>query len=187
MGKKLILLSCILGTGLFAQEKTVIRPGLIKTTLTISPSKSLATSNSYFYMHGILEGYLSPSVSVSGEGYFYQGMISGLKSEFAHNHSLFFGLSKHVVKKNLDFHLGLQPGLNFTRLSLPDDGIFLTMKTSVNPSMSAIAGVNYFAGKYIHFFIQSRLVLAENNTGIAKNISDLRFSAGLGFNINALK
>ncbi|MGV3630412.1 MAG: hypothetical protein ACO1O6_04375 [Bacteroidota bacterium] len=185
MGKKLILLFCLSGLSLHAQEESVIRAGLIKTTLTISPSKSLSSPNSYFYLHGMLEGYLSKSISVSGEGYFYQGMIKGAASEFSRNHSLFFGFSKHWTKNNLDFHIGLQPGVSFTELA-PGPSV-MSPKTSVNPSVSAIAGLNYFAGKYIHFFIQSRLVLAEHQTDIARNISDLRFSAGLGFNINTMK
>ena len=185
MGKRIILYFCLAAFPAFAQEESVIRPGLIKTTLTISPSKSLTSPNSYFYLHGILEGYLSKSVSVSGEGYFYQGMIKGTKSEFSHNHSLFFGLSKHFTKNNLDFHIGVQPGVSFTQLA--SDSLILKARTSVNPTFSMIAGVNYFVGKYIHFFVQSRLVLAEHQTDLPRNISDLRFSAGLGFNINALK
>ncbi|MCE3294961.1 MAG: hypothetical protein K0R65_675 [Crocinitomicaceae bacterium] len=185
MGKKLILFFCLTGFSALAQEESLIRAGLIKATLTISPSKSLSSPNSYFYLHGILEGYLSESVSVSGEGYFYQGMIKGNKSEFAYNHSLFFGLSRHFTKNNLDFYIGMQPGVSFTQLA--SDSLILKAKTSVNPSVSAIAGLNYFVGKYIHFFIQSRLVLAEHQTDLPRNISDLRFSAGLGFNINALK
>lgn len=185
MGKKLIVLCCLAGFSAFSQEESVIRAGLVKTTLTISPSKSLTSPKSYFYLHGILEGYLSKSISVSGEGYFYQGMIKGNKSNFSYNHSLFFGFSKHFTKNNLDFHVGLQPGVSFTQLAA--DSLVLSPKTSVNPSLSAIVGLNYFVGKYLHFFIQSRLVLAEHQTDYARNISDLRFSAGLGFNINTIR
>lgn len=185
MGKKLIVCCFLASFSAFAQEESVIRAGLIKTTMTISPSKSLTSPNSYFYLHGMLEGYLSKSISVSGEGYFYQGMIRGNKSDFSYNHSLFFGFSKHWTKNNLDFHMGVQPGVSFTQLA--SDSLILQAKTSVNPSFSAIVGLNYFAGKYLHFFIQSRLVLAEHQTDAARNISDLRFSAGLGFNINTLK
>ncbi len=185
MGKKLILCCCLTALVASAQENSVVRAGLIKTTLTISPSKSLSSSNSYFYLHGILEGYLSDNVSVSGEGYFYQGLVKGKTSEFSYNHSLFFGLSRHFVKNNLDFHIGVQPGLNFTRLAASPE--LLSPGLGVNPTASALIGLNYFAGKYIHFFIQSRLVLGEHQRDAARNISDLRFSAGLGFNINALK
>ncbi len=187
MGKKIIVVFCLISGLSFAQNESVIRAGLIKTTLTLSPSKSLSTSNKYFYLHGILEGYLTNSLSFSGEGYLYRGKISGGASDFYDNHALFFGFSKHFVKGNLDFHLGIQPGLSFTKVRPPYDNVWDNTKMTVNPLFSGLVGVNYFVGKYVHFFLQTRLVLGEHQSDYPINISDLRLSAGLGFNINSLK
>lgn len=190
MGKKLSLIIFLVVTNLFAQENSVIRPGLIKTSMTISPSKLLSTSNSYFYLHGFLEGYLNEKISVAGEGYFYQGIINEARSDFKYNHALFFGFSRHFTKNNFDFYLGIQPGVMITKINPPYfnyDNIWDNTKIAVNPSVSALMGINYFVGKYVHFFIQSRLVLAEHQTDYPKNISDLRISAGLGFNLNTMK
>lgn len=186
MGKKLSLIVILVVTNVFAQEKSVIRAGLIKTSMTISPSKLLSTSNKYFYLHGFLEGYLNEKISVTGEGYFYLGMINKARSDFKYNHSLFFGFSRHFTKNNFDFYLGIQPGVMITKINPPVDYFWDNTKTAVNPSVASIVGINYFAGKYVHFFVQSRLVLAEHQTDWPKNISDLRFSAGLGFNLNTM-
>jgi hypothetical protein len=188
MGKKLIFIA-ILSLSLTAnsQEKSVIRAGLIKTTMTISPSKSLSSKNSYFYLHGLLEGYLNEKISVSGDGYFYQGMINEGRSDFKYNHSLFFGFARHFTKNNLDFYLEGQPGVMITKINPPYDNIWDNTKTAVNPAFSASMGINYYVGKYMHLFAQTRLVLAEHTTDYPRNISDLRFSAGLGFNINTLR
>ncbi|MFN5418224.1 MAG: hypothetical protein ACK5B9_14295 [Flavobacteriia bacterium] len=181
----------LVATNLFAQENSVIRPGLIKTSLTISPSKLLSTSNSYFYLHGFLEGYLNEKISVAGEGYFYQGIINEGRSDFKYNHALFFGFSRHFTKNNFDFYLGIQPGVMITKINPPYDNMWDNVwdnsKAAVNPSVSALMGINYFVGKYVHFFVQSRLVLAEHQTDYPRNISDLRISAGLGFNLNTMK
>lgn len=187
MGKKIIVVFCLISSFGFTQNESVIRSGLIKTTLTLSPSKSLATSNKYFYLHGLLEGYLTDKLSFSGEGYLYRGMISDGISDFRYNHSLFFGFSKHIVKKNLDFHFGIQPGLSFTKVRPLYDNVWDNSKMTLNPLFSGIVGVNYFVGKYLHFFLQTRLVLGEHQSYYALNISDLRLSAGLGFNINTMK
>ena len=156
---------------------------MIKTTLTISPATQLKSSKSYFHLHGILEGYLSESISLSGEGYYYEGGISGA-NEFRFNHA---GFSKHFVKNNLDFYIGIQPGISFTKIRLNSPENAGKEKMGTNPSFSSVVGVNYFVGKYVHFFIQSRLVLSHHNTDVYRSINELKFSGGLGFNINTLK
>ncbi len=188
MGKKLIFISILsLSLTAISQEKSVIRAGLIKTTMTISPSKSLNSKNSYFYLHGLLEGYLNEKISVSSDGYFYQGMINDARSDFKYNHSLFFGFARHFTKNNLDFYILAQPGVMITKINPSFNFIWDNTKTAVNPAFSASLGINYYVGKYMHLFAQTRLVLAEHTTDYPKNISDLRFSAGLGFNINSIR
>jgi hypothetical protein len=188
MGKKLIILSLFsVSFAVLSQDQTVIRPGLLKTTMTISPSKSLSSKNSYFYLHGLLEGYLSKKISVSGDGYFYQGMINEARSDFNYNYSLFFGFARHFTKNNLDFYIACQPGVMITKINPPFDFFWDNTKTAVNPAFSTSLGINYYVGKYMHLFAQTRLVLAEHNTDYPKNISDLRFSAGLGFNFNSIR
>lgn len=178
-----LLILCLLN--LKSQEE-VIRPGLIKAMATISPSKMFGYNESYFYLHGNLEGYLSKNVSVAGEGYLFLGEQTSAVHAFQFNHNLFFGMSYHITKGNSDLYFGVQPGVGIAKLNT-DSVKVPVAHTGVDPVFSAIAGYNYFVGKYFNFFIQTRYIAGEHNYDKHKTLSEIRFSAGLGFNINTLK
>jgi hypothetical protein len=179
----LILTFCIPVLGGFAQD--IIRPGLISARLTISPSRMLSNSQSHFYLHGNLEGYLTERLSLSGEGYYYLGSLSS-ESDFNFNHSGFFGASWHFLKKNNDLYVGIQPGIAITQLSESVSGDTPT-DTGVNPLFSAVVGYNLFVNRAFHFFLQTRIIAGQHNVDVHKDLAEFRFSAGLGFNLNAVK
>lgn len=168
-----------------AQEKIMVDKGLLRAQLTLSPSRMLSGEQTNFYLHGNVEGYLSSTLSLAGEGYYYLGSQS-VQSIFDYNHSLFFGASWHFVHNSHDIFLGLQPGLSITRLSEANNNLALTHK-GANPLFSWVMGYNYYVNEIFHFFIQTRLILGEHNYDLHKNLSELRLSAGLGFNFNAGK
>lgn len=145
-----------------------------------------ADKNSYFYLHGNLEGFLEDNVSLSGEGYLSLGNTSSVKSKFDYNHSLFCGINWHFTRKNNDLYIGIQPGLSFTKLSSVENNL-ATTSNGVNPLFSTVVGYNFYLNKFFHFFLQSRLVIGKHGYDMSKNLSELRFSAGLGFHINAIK
>ena len=169
-----------------AQDAQIIRKGLLRAQGTISTSRMLSVSESNFYLHGNLEGYVSEKISFAGEVYYSLGNISGKNSSFDYNHSLFFGSSYHITKKNSDLYFGIQPGVSFTKLK--EDAILMDVRhAGVNPLFSSLIGYNFYVNKFFHFFLQSRLVLGQHNFDVHKDLSEIRFSAGLGFNINAIK
>ena len=179
----MIMLSYIAGK---AEEPSIVRKGLLRTTLTISPAILFKSKQSMFYLHGNFEGYISKKLSVGGETYFSLGNASSNVSTFKFNHNIFFGASYHFVKNNNDFYLGLQPGISITRLVLTPESIH-SPKTGVNPLISAVIGYNYYVHKYFHFFVQTRFIAGQHLYNIRKDLSEFRFSAGLGFNLNAIK
>jgi len=187
MGKisNAFLLLIILITSVTLAQESNIKDGLIKTHLTLSPSSMLNKNGSYFYLHGGLSYYVSPKISVDGEGYYLLGAFSDEKV-FKYNHNLFFGASKHFTKKNNDLYVGIQPGVSITKLSETANN-FKTTKTGINPVASIVVGYNYYVNKYFHFFIQSRLIGGEHLYDINKNLNEFRFSAGLGLNLNTKK
>lgn len=190
MGKKistfLVLFLSVMAGKTSAQDPTIIRKGLIRAQLTISPSYMFSDQRSYFYLHGNLEGYVSDRISLAGEGYYYLGDLSTGKSPIDYNHSAFFGAAYHFTKKNNDLYIGLQPGLSITKLSDTTNSVSQAT-LGANPLFSPVIGYNFYVNKVFHFFIQSRLVLGEHNYDKPKNLSEFRFSAGLGFNINTIK
>jgi len=174
-----------LALNLSSQNNEIIRPGLIRAMATLSPSKMLSDRGAYFYLHGNLEGYLSKNISVCGEGYYFLGsQNSNSNIDFMHN--LFYGFSYHVIKNNHDLYFGIQSGMAFVKLKASETGL-TSSSLGADPVFSTIAGYNFYVNKVFHFFIQSRIIIGEHNYDQNKNISEFRFSAGLGFNINAVR
>jgi len=182
--KKLIRLLLILTMGLVSAQtfsQDLIRAGLVRTQLTISPSYLFSEKQSYFYLHGNLEAYLDKKLSIAGEGYYFLGSLSANKNIFSFNHNLFLGASYHFVKKNNDFYLGLQSGISITKLNAQENNLAQSL-TGINPLFSSVIGYNLYVHKRLHFFVQPRFVFGEHNFDLHKNLTEFRFSAGLGFN-----
>ncbi|MFN8295371.1 MAG: hypothetical protein U0T69_04205 [Chitinophagales bacterium] len=167
-----------------AEEPSVIRKGLLKTQITISPAVFFKNKQSLFYLHGNVEGFVTCKISVTGDAYMSLGNTGVAAPTFKFNHNIFFGASYHITKKNNDFYLGLQPGISITKVILLSDNT-KPAKTGVNPVVAIVIGYNYYVHKYFHFFVQSRFVTGQHLYNTRKDLSEFRFSAGLGFNINA--
>jgi len=168
-----------------AQDSSTIRPGLLSTQLTLSPSHMFCDNQTYIYLHGAFEGYLSKKVSVTGEVYYNMAGTSG-KNTFEYNHSLFFGSSYHFTHVDNDLYIGIQPGISLTKINA-DANKIASSDFGVNPLVSALVGYNYFAGSIFHFFLSSRYIMGNHNYNVHKSLSEIRLSAGLGFNINTGK
>lgn len=179
-------LAVLLGLQSTAQTNNFIRPGLIRTQLTLSPGYRFAAKESFFYAHGTSEAYLERNVSLAGEGYFGIGTVSTTKGTFDHNHSLFFGINKHFVAGNNDFYIGFQPGVSYIKLNadvneLPISG------GGIAPIVSGVFGYNYYVTRMFHFFVQGRLMTGQHNYNQRTDLTEFRISAGLGFNINTIR
>lgn len=167
----------------FTQNTAIVRTGLLRAQLTISPGYLLETSNSSYYLHGNFEGYLSERLSLSGEGYY--SLQNSDDNIFEYNHNTFFGVSWHFIKFSNDLYIGFQPGFSFAKLN-PEINKLPQTGTGVSPLMSAVVGYNFYLNNFFHFFIQSRFIAGDYNFDMHRSLAELRFSAGLGFNIHAL-
>lgn len=179
---KLVFLLFIWAASGNATAQDVIKRGLVRMQLTISPAYNTSVSTGYFYLHGNAEVYLEKKISVAGEAYYYLGSLASGRRHFDINHSLFFGPSYHFLKKNSDLFAGIQPGIAITRLDAKENGL-PAANTGVNPLISPVIGYNFYVNRVFHFFIQSRLVIGEHNYDMHKGLTEFRVSAGLGFNL----
>lgn len=170
----------------FGQTDEIIRPGLIRATATLSPSYMFGNKQTFFYLHGNLEGYLTNSISAVGEGYAYLGNQSSDLSQIAYNHSLFFGISKHLVSKQHDAYIGIQPGISFTKMDAENNQLN-TSRLGVNPLVSAVLGYNFYVNSVFHFFMQTRIIGGQHVYDKAQNLAEFRFSAGLGFHLQTIR
>lgn len=181
-----LLLVLLLVNKAVAQEKNYIRAGLISTQLTLSPTYMFSEKSSSFSLHGSAEVFITSRLSAAGESYYNLGNLGRNAGSFQHNHSLFWGASWHFSKNNNDLYIGLQPGISISKLYANRINVAKT-QLGVNPLFSTVVGYNFFLYDFFHFFVQTRWVYGEHHYDKFVNISDLRLSAGLGFNLNLLK
>jgi len=171
-----------------AQQEIYIRPGLLATSLTISPSLMLNQKEKNVYLTGFFEGYLDKRISFRGEG----NLIVGGFGEIPFYEKGFrttAGVLIHVNKKNLDAHVGLMPGIYIARLTsniTPTNDLVV----SVAPVISLNAGGTFYMWKYAHVFMNityTSTSYPKVDVNINGRADELMLSVGLGFNFNALK
>lgn len=177
-----------------AQSSDFIRSGLIRSQLTLSPSCLLNERQQYFYLHGTLEVYTEKNISVAGDSYIFLNTLTNSQSRYEYNHSTFFGMNYHFVNHLSDFYVGIQPGCSFTKLSsgnnsslIIEPAVPVVTHAGVNPLLSIAVGYNCYIHKYFNLFLQARFVTGQHSYDIQQQLTDLRFSAGLGFNVNTMK
>lgn len=167
-------------------QNEIVDTGLISTKLTLTPSVLLQQKESTFYVHGAGTYYLSPKVSIDGEGYYQLGKISSENPTFEFNHNLFFGAARHFTANDNDFYLGLQPGVSIAKVSKEISNLE-KRNVGVNPVASITAGYNFYVNSYFHFFFQTRYIAGSHKYDMAQSLSEFRFSAGLGLNLRTIK
>ena len=199
MKKIIFLLAVTLSVveGSFAQQDTgrYIRKGLIRSMATISAGEMTKENASTISIHGCLEYYVADNVSLRGGSYY------SLKSgplEF--NHSIFSGASYHFNTKNhFDPYLTIEPGIAISKRTDWSNAVFdmpvpyyysIKPKAEINPLISTALGFNFYFQRWFHLFGETRYISGKHiSTDGASTLSlnELRFSFGLGFNLNLLK
>jgi len=201
--KLLITLSIILNTICVSADEFVpasslpennqfIHKGLIRAQGTISLGSMFKPAVTNVYIYGNVEGYLDPKISIRGDSYWFLNSLGSTKP-FSFNHSIFFGGSYHLKTNNhFDPYIGLQPGISITQLNGPEifgENVISYMYPPVpkaNPLLSGVVGFNYYATKFFHFFLEARYVGGKHMSGFSApySLNELRFSFGLGYNLN---
>ncbi|MDZ4822733.1 MAG: hypothetical protein SH856_04690 [Flavobacteriales bacterium] len=172
-----------------------IRKGLFRSAGTFAAGTFLHSGNSTIYLQGTAEYYLNEKVSLRGDG-FYGLKVSEeehelMKLYLISNDQLFSGASYHFkTNSHLDAFVGLQTGIAIARSGIEYGLLELVYpeKPVVNPLFAVNAGLNYYFQKWFHLFLEARYVHA---THIARGgsipLSELRFSFGLGWNMNFIR
>lgn len=169
------------------QREQYVRPGLINSGLTITPSTMLNRNENNIYLSGHLEGRLDKHLSIRGETFYY---IDG-KNEipyFNFNTRTFLGVLYHVNKGNLDSHIGFMPGMSIMQIN-GDLNTKGEMPYRVVPTFAANIGVTYYVWKFFNFFANVTYVHSTAHQVVRTNgrNDELMISAGLGLNVNAIK
>jgi hypothetical protein len=164
--------------------------GLINASATISPGFLLnrggATTMS---IHGFLEFFPEDKISLRGDGFYFVGEQKKPAALYQ-NSTLKFGGFYHTAKNRFDAYIGFQPGVNFVQpvgQDINGNDFYYTFK--IAPVISGVAGMNYHFGKLFNMFLETTYIrgryLGDGFTSI--DISEIRISAGLGFQISTRK
>ncbi len=188
MGKKINHIICLLliclSSVAYAQNNYV-RAGFIRSQLTISPGYLFSDRNTYFYFHGNLEGFVEDRISISGDTYLFLGDQTSDTGVLKMNQSCFFGVAKHFSNGRSDYYVSFQPGASLTQLNNKNENVKYAI--GFNPMFSIATGYNYVFYKYFHFFTQVRYCYGQHLYDKPVELGEIRFSAGLGFNINTIR
>jgi hypothetical protein len=169
-----------------AQDSEYLSNGLIRTYFTLNISRSLSFDEVFVGGHGMFEKFVSERLSISGDYYFTPAQMLSSRRVFDVNNSVFLGANYHWGRKRSDVYVGLQPGLSVTKLEAVNHGLIFA-EPARNPLFSIMAGYSFFEDTYFYFFFNSRLVLGKHYTNRPINLSELRFSVGIGLHFNSLK
>ncbi len=164
----------------------------------IRASSSFATGNmpkadlKNVYISGDLEYYINGNISIRSESYLFLNSLNNPDSPLLQNHQLFSGASYHFrPDKLLDLYVGFQPGIAYSQTSLPQlEPTDPSMsEATLNPLISGMVGVNYFATKLFHLFINTRYVSGKHlsNAPTPLSLNEFRITFGLGINFRAVK
>jgi len=209
--KKLIgvicLFICVITAKAQEEKSQYIRKGLLRSMATISPGIMLKENVSTISLHGTLEYYLADNVSLRGDSYYF---LNGKKNygrgliipddlySIAFNHVTFSGASYHFkTKSHFDPYIAIEPGISIAQASekCPPDVTCLlpvwekTYETTANPLISTALGFNFYFQKLFHLFGEARYISGKylSNAPSPLSLNELRFSFGLGFNLNLIK
>lgn len=197
--KTFLYLAVIFSGALHAQDDTkqqFIHRGIIRAMATISSGSMLSQSVTNIYAHADLEYYIADNVSLRGDGFYFVSTM-GDYQPFKMNHSLFSGASYHFkTKSHLDPYLGFAPGISMTQFQFYepefcDPGPCIPRikdDPRIDPLASGVLGSNLYFQKIFHLFIETRYVYGRHFSSEGpQSLSELRFSFGLGWNLNLIK
>ena len=193
LNSKILILTSLLflGMSLKAQEDKVDKKdGMLRATAGIEPGVLLNSGNLTSYISGLLEYHLQEKVSVRGDVSIYFNLKD---SPLLANHGLYFGAMYHFSNKAIvDPYIGLQPGIQLSRVSYLDNlGIGpQSSNFRVLPVASIIGGFNFYVSRFFNFYISSRAVFGTFSGGgapLSMPLHELRINFGLGFNLATKK
>jgi len=189
------LLLMLVSTLAFGQKKNrpeltgedILRKGLLRAQMTISPGWTIADGNTNLYLQGDMEYFLQDKISLKGDiSYFLDTQGNGY---LKHNHSLFFGAQYHFPHKRFDPYIGLHPGVSLVQAKNSTFGTnenpveYSVSNLKVSPAISVATGFNYYVWRYIHFMANVKYVHAKHPTEWGTNyaLDEFRISFGLGW------
>jgi len=184
----IVFIFIFISINLKAQEHDIPRKGFCLGTATLqyglASTKNLSAT---YYMTLRGEYFLEKNVSLAGN------LDFSLPKKFQFNdilvnHCLLFGVNYHFIKKHFDAYIGFQPGVCYTKSTIVNYDLMNKDKHVFSPLISSTIGARYYLGWMVHIFTSVSYqygIQLSNQTNIP--LSEFKFAAGVGININTLK
>jgi hypothetical protein len=199
MVRKALILFLFIGARVLAQDSSFVYKHVLKASATLCPGFMFNQAQTNIYVHGHLEFFPEEKVSLRGDGFWFTG-AQQKPSLFKQNSTLLFGALMHAHRGRVDGFIGLQTGMSFTQpentysdyVLITSTGTTTTQMATIYklkalPVFSPFAGVTFYPGKYVNFFLEMRYITGGKYYGYTSGstifMDELRVSAGLGFQI----
>ena len=189
MVKGIMIIMCIISLNGIAQQETYIRSGLIRSTMTFSPSFMLNNKTTNYYVTGLLEGYLNKYLSIRSEAHYLVGGKSpDLDPFFKNSIRASLGIQLHKPIGNFDSYIGFLPSFSVSQINADVDANG-DHPFHFEPSFALKAGVTFYVWKFFNFFAEATYynTTVRELDRIDGHADEFMISAGLGFNLNVLK
>jgi hypothetical protein len=157
----------------------------LRAMATFSAGYMFGIQETVSSLSGDIEYYLNEKVSIQGEGSIFLSSFAS-QSRVNENSQLYGGINYHFTEnKKADVFLGMQPGVSFFKLNNLNQEPEINKNPEVIPLISFSGGLNYYVGSIFHFFLHARYIQGQTigNPQARFSINEIRFSAGLGFNL----
>ncbi|MFM6935984.1 MAG: hypothetical protein ACKOXP_11110 [Flavobacteriales bacterium] len=177
MRKTLYFLWIVVGIGQTIQAQVQQKNVRAATFLTFSPSRNVHTHATSYFLHGQLRYYTDQRLSISSDVFLDLSGNSTLSTS-KWQEQLLFGANYHWRKQGNDFNVGIQPGLNYCKSENLSKG-----QNTISPLFSVHVGYRLYISPHFHFFTEGRFVSGTALTNSIQQLSSIRISAGLGFQL----
>lgn len=198
--KQIVFLFFISPVFSFAQTESsrFVDKGLLRAQGNVSSGVMLKSPGTNIYIHGDLEYYFEPNISIRSESYYFLSTFNA-DPTFAMNHSNFSGVMYHFpTNGKFDPYAGVQPGIALTKLAKPvllnadtaqwSPYSVSSFPTNFSPLFSASIGFNYYAYKFFNLFVHIKYVAGKHLSDIqTESLNELKMTFGLGWNIWVIK
>jgi hypothetical protein len=134
-------------------------------------------------LHGYL-GFLQDRIEMRGD-IFYLLNQYGDRPRFDMNHQIYAGAFYHFSEKSFQPYLGFQPGLALSRSSehgtLDLESGEIVHKVAVNPLISPVGGIKYYASHFFYAFLETRYIMGKHKANTYPvHLDEWRFAFGMG-------
>ncbi len=186
----LVATAIFIVTQLPAQKIWEERKGCINSQGDLAPGYMFSEKTLTAYVDGDMEIFFDDRVAFTGALWISFPTTPKDRPGIKANHAVLWGGNYHFLKPSRwDPFIGFTPGLGLVQDAYRSGDELKVTPYSAVPLISASIGCNYYVGSVFHFFVKIQGVEGQMFSTLpsAKRLDELKFTAGLGWNLRIWK